>query len=76
MELKIEDLLPECQNCNGTGNLENPAMKQNQGGFGQRVIFATPIDCNQCNGNGVIVTESGKTLIEFFRLAKSKHLIY
>jgi hypothetical protein len=43
MELKIEDLLKECKSCEGTGKLENPAMRQNRGGFGSKIVYATPI---------------------------------
>lgn len=75
-DLKIEDLLPECENCEGSGKLENPLMKQQNRGFGTRIISATPVDCNKCNGSGVIPTQSGKTLLEFFRKSKQKYLLY
>ena len=76
MELKIEDLIIDCTNCEGSGKLENPAMNKNRGGYGTRVVYATPVDCDKCNGKGSILTESGKTLIEFFQIAKNKHFIY
>lgn len=76
MSFKIDDLLPFCRKCDGSGKLENPILKQNQGGFGTRVIGASPINCHECHGNGVIPTESGTALLEFLRRAKSKHLIY
>ncbi len=76
MNLNIDDLLPNCKKCIGTGELENPALNQNQGSYGSKLVFASPISCPECNGKGVIPTESGKTLLEFFRLAKSKHLLY
>lgn len=76
MELKIEDLIVNCTNCEGTGKLENSAMRQNSGSYGSHLIYATPVDCDKCNGKGAILTESGKTLIEFFQIAKAKHFIY
>lgn len=74
--LTIEDLLPECEKCGGSGKLENPALKEQNRGFGHRLVSATPIDCDWCNGRGVIPTELGKTLIEFFRKAKQRNLFY
>jgi hypothetical protein len=76
MELKIEDLMMKCIRCEGAGKLENPAMNRNRGSYGSRLVYATPIDCDKCNGKGSILTESGKTLIEFFQIAKAKHFIY
>ena len=76
MDIRIEHLLPNCENCGGSGQIENPELKRNQGGFGRRVISPTTIECNECNGKGVILTEAGKTLLKFFRLAKEKHFLY
>lgn len=75
MSFTIDDLLPFCKKCEGSGKLENPILKQNQNNF-RRIVFASPIDCDGCHGNGVIPTESGAALLEFLRRAKSKHLIY
>lgn len=76
MELTIEDLIVNCTNCEGNGTLENPAMKQNRGGYGNHLVYATPIDCDKCDGKGLILTADGKVLIEFFQLAKKKHFLY
>jgi len=76
MEIKIEDLMMNCTDCEGTGKLENPAMNQNRGSYGNHLVYATPIDCEKCHGKGSILTESGKTLIDFFQIAKAKHFIY
>ena len=77
MSLTIDDLLPFCKKCEGSGKLENPIFKQqNQSGFGTKLVSASPIDCDECHGNGVIPTESGNALLEFLKRAKSKHLIY
>lgn len=73
--LKIEDLLPDCENCEGIGKVEHPDMKKRSRGFGTHLIYATPIECEQCNGKGVIPTELGKTLIAFFQKAKRNSLI-
>lgn len=75
MNLKIDDLLPFCKECEGTGHVENPVLRQNQNSFGHRVVRATPVDCRECNGYGVIPTEVGSALLEFLRRAKEKHLI-
>ena len=76
MELKIEDLMVKCTNCEGTGKLENPALNRNRGSYGSHLVSATPVDCDKCHGKVSVLTESGKTLIEFFRIAKAKHFIY
>lgn len=76
MNFVVDDLLPFCKKCEGTGNLENPILKRNQGSFGHRVVSASPIDCDMCHGKGVIPTETGAALLEFLSRAKSKHLIY
>lgn len=76
MDIRIEDLLPDYEHCGGTGQVGNPELKKNQGGFGRRVISPQSIDCNVCHGKGVIITESGKTLLKFFRIAKEKHFLY
>lgn len=76
MNLRIEELLPECEACGGTGKLENPAMKQrNQGGYGSHLVWASPVDCHYCRGKGVVPTELGETLLEFMRRAKNKGLL-
>jgi DnaJ-class molecular chaperone len=72
---KADELLPACEKCGGTGEQENPALQQNQGSYGTRIISATPIRCDACNGKGVIPSEEGKELLKFFRLAKSKGLL-
>lgn len=76
MEIKIEDLLPNCEKCNGTGQIPNPELQKNQGSLGRHLISPPNIDCNECNGNGVIITESGKVLIKFFKIAKQKYFLY
>lgn len=75
MNFTVDELLPFCKKCEGSGKLENPILKQNQGGFGTRVVSASPIDCDECQGNGVIPTASGAALLEFLNRAKSKYLI-
>ena len=75
MNLKADDLLPVCEKCEGTGEQENPALTQNRGSYGTRVVSVSPIRCDACNGKGVIPTEQGLELLKFFRLAKSKGLI-
>lgn len=75
INLKVDELLPICEECKGKGKLENPTMKENQNGFGQKLIFSSMIDCNNCQGYGVVPTKLGKTFIEFIRLAKSRRLL-
>jgi len=75
MDFSVDDLLPFCSKCEGTGKIENPVLRQNQGGYGTRTTWATPVDCDECQGRGVIPTKTGEALIKFFDRAKSKRLI-
>ena len=75
MNLKVDELLPFCKKCEGTGKLENPILQQKNRSFGTRIVSASPIDCDECQGKGVILKESGKALIEFINRARSKFLI-
>lgn len=75
MNFTVDDLLPYCKKCEGSGKLENPILKQQNRGYGTRIVSASPVDCDECQGNGVILTEPGKALIEFINRAKSKNLI-
>jgi Tryptophan RNA-binding attenuator protein inhibitory protein len=76
MDLTVDDLLPFCEKCSGTGEMENPALKQNEGSsYGTRVTWASPVDCDGCNGRGVIPTKTGESLLEFLQRAKAKRLL-
>ena len=55
--------------------MENPVLGQNRGSFGTKVISASPVNCDACNGKGAIPTESGQALIEFLKRAKNKGLL-
>jgi DnaJ-class molecular chaperone len=74
MDLSVDDLLPLCSKCEGSGEMENPALRQNRG-YGQNLVWASPVPCDRCNGRGAIPTKAGEALLEFFRRAKSKHLL-
>jgi hypothetical protein len=75
MDFSVDDLLPLCTKCDGTGQMENPNLSQNQGGYGTRVISASPVDCDVCHGKGVIPSRAGESLLEFIRRAKAKRLL-
>lgn len=73
--LTMDDLLPTCVKCEGTGKLDNPLVDNNRGSFGTHLVWASPIDCDICQGHGVMPSETGKVFIEFIKRAKSKGLI-
>jgi hypothetical protein len=75
MDLNVDDLLPFCSKCEGSGKMENPAVGKNQGSYGSRVVYASPVDCDACCGKGVIPSDAGASLLEFFQRAKAKHLL-
>lgn len=65
MDIRIKDLLPNCEACKGTDGFENLILKQNQNSFVSRLVEASAITCSRCNGDGVIMTESRKAQLEF-----------
>lgn len=73
MEIKMSDLQKKCEKCDGQGLVENPAMADRGTGIGTHLVYATPVECNACSGRGFVLTESGSTLLDFLRLANSKH---
>jgi hypothetical protein len=75
MEIKVDELLPLCEKCEGTGRIDHYASPKNQGGFGQRVVGSLFGPCDACEGHGAIPTAEGKALIEFIQRAKDKKLI-
>lgn len=75
MSFTVDELLPFCKKCEGSGKMENPILKQQNRSFGTRIVSASPVDCDECQGKGVIPTESGKAFIEFINRARSKFLI-
>lgn len=76
MELKLEDLMLDCSVCQATGEIRNPKLDNNRGGMGMRVVGPLSVPCENCNGKGILLTESGKTLLSFIQRAKSKMLLY
>lgn len=77
MELKMEDLILDCDKCEGTGEIRNPKLNNNRGGsWGMQIIGPLTVPCKMCDGKGVILTESGKTLLAFIQRAKMKLLMY
>ena len=76
MELKLEDLMLDCNSCEGTGQIRNPKLDNNRGGIGMRVVSPLTLPCEICNGKGLVLTDSGKTLLLFLQRVKTKMLIY
>lgn len=73
--MELEDLYSECDSCNGQGEVKNPELDQSHGGTGIHVIEPKAIHCKHCNGKGIILTKTGKTLIQFIEKAKNKGLL-
>lgn len=73
--MTLEELVGTCAKCGGTGKRENPILQQSRQGYGTRVIAATPVDCDECQGRGVLFTADGDVLLQFFRLVQSKGLL-
>ncbi len=71
MELKLEDLMIDCDVCQGTGKVRNPKVGKVPNQIGPETV-----ECEKCKGKGVLLTESGKTLLRFIQQAKAKSLPY
>jgi hypothetical protein len=77
MENKVDELLPLCEKCEGSGRIDHYAPPKNKGGYGQRVVMVDSLfgPCDACEGHGAIPTAQGKALIEFIQRAKEKKFI-
>lgn len=73
--MTLEELAGTCAKCSGTGRLENPILQQRRSGYGTNVIAATPVECGDCRGYGIVLTEDGQVLAQFIRLLQSKGMI-
>lgn len=69
----MSDLQNKCDKCDGNGTVENPAMAKQNRIYGSHLIAASPVECPACSGRGFVLTESGETILQFLRLANSKH---
>ena len=74
MSFAINDLAPTCDKCSGTGQIEYPRNVAG-GTFGRSVVYRTPDSCDACKGRGFILTDDGKTLLEFIQKAQKARLI-
>lgn len=75
MVIKLEDLMEECGNCNGTGKDPQTAPSGGGGGtFGRRVLSGNETDeCRVCEGTGRYQpTESGEAILKFLKLMKNR----
>jgi len=75
MGFTVEELLPECDRCKGTGELESHESNQSKGGFGKQVLHKSPEPCDACNGKGAIPSATGKVLIDFINRAQARGLL-
>lgn len=74
MDLKLEELLHDCDQCRGTGHISTPEQVQSQGSYGRRVIASGEVNCNACQGKGIRLTRAGESILEFLKALKSKGL--
>jgi DnaJ-class molecular chaperone len=77
MEIKIEDLMTNCDRCKGRGEIHEPETGTNAGctsniGIGP-VHYSGP--CPKCDGKGFTLTSSGAAIQQLFSRLKSRHLI-
>jgi len=71
MEIRLEDLWIPCDACSGDGQIV-----RNSGQTGHVGVFETMSEnCEECRGLGGTMTESGKAVLEFIKILRSKFLI-
>ena len=70
MDLTVDDLMQECVKCNGAGEIER--KPERQGGYGTRVVWASPVQCDACSGVGYKLTETGKAIGKLINLLDEK----
>jgi hypothetical protein len=69
MDIKFEDLAVKCSECGGAGQIES--VPPPQGGYGSKMVYSSPKQCNVCYGSGWQLTESGKAIGKLFKLIDS-----
>lgn len=73
MDLKLEDLYVQCDECEGQGRIEGPPPQQsNQGNFGRHEVWREG-PCEKCHGTGGKLTENGEVLLQFMQVLKRRH---
>ncbi len=76
MDISIKDLITTCDTCDGTGKVENSPSTFGGSSYGvSDVPLGSAENCSKCDGKGVFLTESGKTLIHFMQIVRDKGLI-
>lgn len=77
MDISVDDMLPMCDKCGGSGFMEHPDLSKSRGGgsYGTHLVSASPVPCDGCSGRGVNPSKEAEALIEFFRRAKRMGLI-
>jgi DnaJ-class molecular chaperone len=63
MTTRLADLFTTCDRCEGTGRI-----REVSGGPMMRLTREGP--CEACGGEGGRMTDAGKALLEFFRIAR------
>jgi hypothetical protein len=76
MELNFDDLFVTCENCGGTGRVQQPSTTQGSG-YGRTVttIYTGGGDCDACQGTGGMLTETGKAIARLFDKLTYKPLL-
>ncbi len=69
--LQMSDLFPKCEKCDGEGSYKETRGKR--GTFGSQSISVGP--CDACRSAGGHLTETGKTLQEFFLMLQRNPLL-
>jgi DnaJ-class molecular chaperone len=65
MELKREDLVRNCETCDGNGEVTGSSGSVMSGRAGSQVTFRHT--CDACDGKGFTLTPAGKVLAQFIR---------
>jgi hypothetical protein len=76
MSLKEEDLIQDCPNCKGKGQIQDPPQESQGSTFGTYPIGRSTLQyCQRCSQTGKILTEQGEAILSVIQLAKRQNRI-
>lgn len=72
MDITLDDLMEDCENCEGTGKKEQSSGTARNTGFGQQV-HSTVVsnNCESCGGSGKYrPTANGQAILDLIKLSR------
>ena len=74
MNIKKEDLIQTCPECDGKGEIDlSNSNSQNSSLGGRGVRYSNVQSCNRCWHTGEVLTEQGEAILSLIQLAKRQN---